>query len=155
MIRKVGEQDRDAWVDLNLAFFEEENEGAEDPRVFPGEPREHFAHAFDALVKREDCELLLWEEDEPLAFITLVAFANVWSGGLAVLIDDLYVLPEARRRGIAGALMEAAEAFAARVSAGRIQLLVEPHNTAKKLYARHGYTGLPMEFMMKYVEEPK
>lgn len=53
---------------------------------------------------------------------------------------QLLVAPDARRRGVASALIEAAEAAAVARGARKIGLLVLSTNeTALRLYARHGY----------------
>ncbi len=152
MIHRATERDREDWIRLNVAFFEEENEGADDPRVFPDEPEEHFSKAFDALFSQPGCELFLWEEDgHKVAFATVVSFPHAWSGGKTVLLDDLYVLPAYRRRGIGAQFMKATEAWGRQIGAKRLCLLVEPHNPSKQLYEQEGYSGIPLVYMIRYL----
>ena len=63
-----------------------------------------------------------------------VRMRRVW------VLNDLYVAPAARRRGVAEALMEAARAFASADGAVALQLATELDNTgAQALYERLGY----------------
>lgn len=63
-----------------------------------------------------------------------VRMRRVW------LLNDLYVAPEARRQGVAKALMEAARAFAASTGAVALQLATEHTNvSAQALYEALGY----------------
>jgi ribosomal protein S18 acetylase RimI-like enzyme len=70
--------------------------------------------------------------------INTVAMRPIW------LLEDLFVAPEARRQGVAVALMRHAEAFARRTGAERLTLATAHDNLkAQALYKRLGY--LPEE----------
>jgi predicted GNAT family acetyltransferase len=72
---------------------------------------------------------------------TMVAFARVVTDTVThAWLDDLFVLREHRRRGIAGALVEAALAHPA-VADATMQLLLTAD--AHSLYARHGFEPFP------------
>ncbi len=72
---------------------------------------------------------------------TMVAFARVVTDTVThAWLDDVFVLPEHRRRGIAGALVEAALAHPA-VADASLQLLLTAD--AHALYARHGFAPFP------------
>ena len=63
-----------------------------------------------------------------------VRMRRVW------VLNDLFVSPDARRRGVARALMEAARAFAASTGAASLELATERTNTsAQRLYDDLGY----------------
>ncbi len=67
-------------------------------------------------------------------FFSSVRMRRVW------ILNDLFVAEEARRRGVAQALMEAAHAFAAETGAASVELATERTNTsAQKLYDDLGY----------------
>jgi ribosomal protein S18 acetylase RimI-like enzyme len=56
------------------------------------------------------------------------------------LLEDLFVAPEARRQGVAAALMRHAEAFARRTGAERLTLATAHDNlNAQALYQLLGY----------------
>jgi ribosomal protein S18 acetylase RimI-like enzyme len=81
--------------------------------------------------------LVAWEDGRP------VGHAHVaWTGtelGLPEL-QDVYVLPERRGRGVGTALTLAAEALAAEQGHGRCSLSVSEQNeAARRLYERLGY----------------
>ena len=72
---------------------------------------------------------------------TTVAFARVVTDTVThAWLDDLFVLREHRRRGIAGALVEAALAHPA-VAGSSMQLLLTAD--AHALYAQHGFVPFP------------
>jgi GNAT superfamily N-acetyltransferase len=86
--------------------------------------------------------LVAWDEHEP------VGHAHVaWEGGHAGApeIQDMYVLPERRGRGIGAALVAAAERLAAERGHARMSLSVSEAGEARRLYERLGYreAGLP------------
>ncbi|MFC5699614.1 GNAT family N-acetyltransferase [Pseudomonas sp. GCM10022186] len=67
-------------------------------------------------------------------FLSSLALAPAW------LLSDLYVVPAVRRRGVGGALMNAARAHAERSGACGIQLETAKTNLAgQALYERLGY----------------
>lgn len=79
-------------------------------------------------------------EDVPVGFTQLyplyssVRMRRVW------VLNDLYVVPAARRQGVAEALMNAAHDFARGDGAAAVQLATEHDNTnAQALYERLGY----------------
>ena len=56
------------------------------------------------------------------------------------LLNDLYVVPAARRRGIAAQLIARAERLAAETGASRLELTTGSHNrTAQRVYATAGW----------------
>jgi len=66
--------------------------------------------------------------------ISTVAMRPMW------LLEDLYVIPAARRRGVATALMSYAEGFARETGAERLTLATAHDNThAQSLYQELGY----------------
>ena len=72
---------------------------------------------------------------------TMVGFARVVTDTVThAWLDDVFVLPEHRRRGLAGALIEAALAHPA-VADASFQLLLTAD--AHALYARHGFRPFP------------
>jgi ribosomal protein S18 acetylase RimI-like enzyme len=66
--------------------------------------------------------------------ISTVAMRPIW------LLEDLYVAPAGRRKGVAAALMAHAEAFARETGAERLTLATAHDNrTAQSLYKQMGY----------------
>ena len=88
--------------------------------------------------------LIAWEEDEPVGHAHIA-----WSGTYLGLpeIQDVFVRPGHRRRGIASQLTEAAESEARRRGSDRISLSVsqEQNPAARLLYAKLGYADAGVE----------
>lgn len=75
----------------------------------------------------------------------LVGFATIcerffpgWVG-TTLYINDLYVVPEERRRGIGGALLARAAVEAVNRGAAMIELNVREDNSARRLYRKAGF----------------
>jgi GNAT superfamily N-acetyltransferase len=63
------------------------------------------------------------------------------------ILNDLFVVPEARRQGVAKALMAEAETFARRTGAGKLSLKTQRTNdAARRLYEAQGWS-LDDEFL--------
>jgi GNAT superfamily N-acetyltransferase len=65
---------------------------------------------------------------------------NVWYEGPVALLDELYVVPDARSRGIGSALLTRLTADASATGAGAIEIGVdEPDLDVQRFYRRHGF----------------
>ncbi len=84
-----------------LKLLEEFLRGSEPvPEAFVGQLRE--------AVEAENLEVLAaWEERRVMGVAVLAYRLNVSAAGLFASIEDLYVRPESRRRGVGRALLEA------------------------------------------------
>ncbi len=85
--------------------------------------------------------LLLGSDDVPLAgYITLCWCFSVEQGGRFVLLDELYLRPQARGRGWGRQALQLAADWARRQGASVLRLEVNHHNTrAKALYLSAGF----------------
>ncbi|MCX7023236.1 MAG: GNAT family N-acetyltransferase [Spirochaetes bacterium] len=88
----------------------------------------------------------------------IVGFANVqlvysvWSEGMAWNVDDLYVEPGYRGRGVAETIMRTIERCARKEDCRRIQLHTELDNErANNLYGKLGFRRERMLFHMKTI----
>ena len=74
-----------------------------------GEPvPEAFAGQLREAVEAGDLEVLAaWAEGRVIGVAVLAYRLNISAGGLFASIEDLYVRPESRRRGVSNALLEA------------------------------------------------
>ena len=88
-----------------------------------------------------------------VGWISLVYLPKVgkWSGRGHIYVDELWVAPSYRRRGIAKALMAKADELREECGSAGIRLYVATQNpAAQKLYAACGYrTGEAAYFMEK------
>lgn len=78
--------------------------------------------------------------DAALGFVQLYPVFSSVSVGRVWILNDLFVAPFARRRGVAASLMRSARRFARRTGALRIELTTAHDNwNARRLYAALGY----------------
>jgi GNAT superfamily N-acetyltransferase len=83
--------------------------------------------------------LLAGEPAVGLAMLTLRP--NLWHEGPVALLDELYVVPGERRRGIGTALLKAAEDECRQRGSGLLEINVDGEDAAaRRFYERHGYT---------------
>jgi GNAT superfamily N-acetyltransferase len=74
-----------------------------------------------------------------------VGFCNAWEGTNGVgQVEDLFVLPAYRHRGIATALIHRSVAHARSLGAGPIVIAAAPTDTPKLMYAAMGWRPLAM-----------
>ena len=80
--------------------------------------------------------------DPAVAVALLSLRPTVWSDGPVVLIDELYVAPKARGRGIGSALLAAVYSLTQERGGELIEIAVDGADTdAHRFYERHGYTS--------------
>ena len=88
--------------------------------------------------------LLALEDAQPVG---LAALSYTWTlerGGLVAWLDELYVLPRCRGRGLGTALLYAAQDVAKTAGCAALELEVDgTHRRAENLYKRAGFEPLP------------
>jgi GNAT superfamily N-acetyltransferase len=86
-----------------------------------------------------------WVADEAgrlHGYLIVVLVMSVEHQGLMAEIDEFFVLPEARSRGLGGQLLAQAESALAARGCVRLQLQLNKTNqAARDFYARRGYTA--------------
>ncbi len=81
-----------------------------------------------------------------VAVALLTLRPNVWYEGLVALLDELYVIPARRGRGIGAGLLKAAEAVVLERGGELLEINVDGEDTdARRFYERHGYTNRDLE----------
>lgn len=114
-------------------------------RVFyEQEPDPELAHDFlrERLERAESVVFLALDGEAGRAtgFTQLYPLFSSVAAQRTWLLNDLFVAPEARGRGVGGALLEAARRFAAETGAGGLELATAPDNvTAQRLYEATGW----------------
>lgn len=97
-----------------------------------------------AAIAREDVRLYLARSGEtPVGYIVLVQSpVSVLSESSCVWIDQLYVVPEARRDGVAKLLLQTAAHFAEQIGAAQVASCVpSAERETNGFYARLGFTS--------------
>lgn len=83
---------------------------------------------------------LAWEGDEAIGLACLSALWTLEHGGASMWLDELYVSPEHRGRGVGRALLLHAMAYARNTGCIALDLEVdEEHARAANLYEREGF----------------
>ena len=78
--------------------------------------------------------------DPAVGLAVLTLRPNVWYDGPVALLDELYVAPAVRGRGVGAALLGAAEGTARDAGAELLEITVDGDDTgARRFYERHGY----------------
>ncbi len=141
MIRKMTKADRAAYIHMARDFYRS-------PAVLHPVPDAHFERAFDEMMRSEDYMLgLVFEWEGALAgYALLCKTYSQEAGGLAVWVDELYVRPAFRGRGLGRAFFQALPEL---LPAARYRLEIEPDNLrAQKLYRAMGFEPLPYAQMV-------
>ena len=141
MIRRLEEKDRAVYLAMARTFYDSDAVDHPVPDAF-------LTRTFDEMMARDTyAEGYLLEEDGRALGYALLA--KTWSqeaGGMAVWIEELYVSPEARGKGLGSAFFAFLKT---RCPAARYRLETEAENTrAKALYTRMGFRPLAYESMI-------
>jgi GNAT superfamily N-acetyltransferase len=98
-----------------------------------------LASRLESLLLRPDVAAIL--AGEPAVGTALLTLRpNVWYDGSVALLDELYVVPAERNRGIGSALLQAAEQECRRRGCQALEINVDGEDVdARRFYERHGY----------------
>lgn len=109
-----------------------------------GEPAsEDFVRRLRGSVRNGDTEVLEAREGERVVGVAVIAYRlNISAGGLSAGIEDLYVAPEVRRRGVGRALLEAVDERCVASGISYLEAQVE-ESAAGDFYAAFGYEPEP------------
>ena len=151
--RKCAPRDCGIWTELNQAFMAEEIQDEELWNNAGATSKEEFAGTFEEALKKPDMiDLVLFEEDGAvIGFANLMTIFSVWSQGLALIIDDLYLMPEHRGKGYGRKALDCIEELAKTKGCRRLQFQSELTNPgAMEFYMAVGYKPADMKFYVKY-----
>lgn len=141
-IRSITPQDRQAYLDMSAAFYTTD---AVDHTVNPI----HAQRTFDTLISGSPYAacLLAQQADEIVGFALLALTWSNESGGLCVWIEELYVAPQLRGKGVGKKLMAAVQAQYPQATRFRLEL-TPGNDKARALYQALGYEALAYDQMI-------
>jgi ribosomal protein S18 acetylase RimI-like enzyme len=153
VIRAATLEDESAWVRLNRAFMQEVADSDPAWGTLEVPSPEALGRTFrEALATPEGIRIFLVLGEEVQGYANTWTVYSVWSGGKALVIDDLYVTAGHRGRGAGETLMRHLEAYAREQGCRRMQLHADPANLrAHGLYRKLGMQGEGMLFFRKLV----
>jgi GNAT superfamily N-acetyltransferase len=100
---------------------------------------EYFADRLRKAVEAGDVEVLAARAEDQILGVALLAYRlNVSAGGFFASVEDLYVRPEARRRGVGRAMLKAVDELCAERGISYVEAQVE-EKEAELFYAALGY----------------
>ncbi|MBX3430694.1 MAG: GNAT family N-acetyltransferase [Hyphomonadaceae bacterium] len=129
VIREAQQQDRPAWEALWAGYLEFYN--SELPHAVTDATWSRFHDPAEPM----QCLVAEDEDGGLLGFTNIVFHRGTWAIGDFCYLEDLFVAPTARNRGVARALIEAVYALADQYGAERVYWLThESNTTARALY---------------------
>lgn len=109
----------------------------------PTPSAEEFARRFAELLLRDDVIVLLAEASEPVGFAYLTLRPTPYGDGPLAQLEELYVRPELRDRGIGTRLLTAALAEVREHGAIEMHINVDEVDVdTRRFYERHGFTNI-------------
>lgn len=135
VIERAGHADIPALVELMSQFYAESNYALD---------REWAAASFAQLL-RDEGRGAVWiarRGAEPVGHVVLALTHSMEFGGLAGIIDDLFVRPQFRRQGVGSALLSALFGDCRKLQVAAVHVEVDPSNVAAStLYRAFGLRG--------------
>jgi aminoglycoside 6'-N-acetyltransferase I len=134
-LREAVPGDRAAILALAVDFY------AEDGFTTPRERLDaHLSH----LLVSEAAHAAVIEEGGKVVAFAISTSSYGLENGLIAELEDLYVAPEHRRRGLAGELIEDSARWAAGVGASQLEIVIAPNGQDVShlfaIYRGHGFT---------------
>ena len=142
-LRRMTKDDRECYLQLAEGFYTY-------PAVLHDIPRSYIERTFDEMMRSDvyvDGFLMEAEDGAAMGYALIAKTFSQESGGLAVWVEELYVLPEYQGQGAGSQVFTLLEEFYPDCS--RFRLEIEPDNLrAKRLYAEMGFSRLDYEQMV-------
>lgn len=145
MFRKINENDRDIFMSLTKEFYMSE-------AVMHSVPERNRINTWNELMRSEQyAQCFIFEyEGETAGYALLSKTFSQEAGGMVIWIEELYILPQFRSKGLA---KEFFDYILSMKNISRVRLEVEPDNErAIKLYKSVGFEVLPY---VQYIRESK
>jgi aminoglycoside 6'-N-acetyltransferase I len=121
LVQRAGVDDLEAALPLIERFFREEGF-----RTLPGQIP---AQLLGLLKDSESAVFLAWQDDQAVGVATITTTEGI-ELGLSAEMEDLYVLPQARRHGVGRALIEAVARWCQQIGCSLVSVIVTPEGQA-------------------------
>lgn len=144
-IRKITSEDRDFFIAASKAFYAS-------AAVAHDVPASYHLTTFEELMNSEVYQsgYILEVDGASVGYALVSKTFSHEAGGTVWWLEELYILPEYRGKGLGRSYFDFIEKAASENGVRRLRLEVEPDNTrAAKLYAALGYTPLNYAQMLK------
>lgn len=154
IIRRCVESDKSAFVRLNLEFMQEVMDSHPYWASLHRPSAEEMGRTFmEALSRPENIQIFVAEwNGEVAGYTNTWAAYSIWSGGMVLTVDDLYISGPSRKNGIGENMMKFLISYAKEHKYKRIQLHAEPDNPeAHRLYKKMNFQSEEMLFFMKQI----
>lgn len=152
IVRTSTEADKAAFVQLNLEFMQEVMSSNPYWATLGQPSPEELGHVFQrALDAPEKIRIVVAELDGRIAgYANTWEVFSIWSGGLLLTVDDLYISSACRGAGVGEAILRYLIEDARERGFKRVQLYAEPENQiAHGLYKKLQFQDKKMMFFMK------
>lgn len=144
-IRKITSEDRDFFIAASKAFYAS-------AAVAHDVPASYHLTTFEELMNSEVYQsgYILAVDGVSAGYALVSKTFSREAGGTVWWLEELYILPEYRGKGLGRSYFDFIEKVAAENGVRRLRLEVEPDNTrAAKLYSNLGYKPLNYSQMLK------
>ena len=144
-IRKITSEDRDFFIAASKAFYAS-------AAVAHDVPASYHLTTFEELMNSEVYQsgYILAVDGASVGYALVSKTFSHEAGGTVWWLEELYILPEYRGKGLGRSYFDFIEKAAAENGVRRLRLEVEPDNTrAAKLYSDLGYKPLNYSQMLK------
>ncbi len=145
MVRKITPDDKQVYIEMSREFYSTD-------AVYEPVPDLYFERTFEEMMRSDVyAEAFMLETEGTVAGYGLIAKTfSQEAGGIQVWIEELYIRPEFRSKGLGSEFFKEIERL---VPAARYRLEIEPENEgAVRLYRRLGFSDLPYGQMIKRKE---
>ena len=146
MIRKITEADREIYLEFSRMFYDS-------PAVHAPIPESYRAAAFEEMVSSDDrlAGAMLECDGRPAGYGLASKMYSQEAGGIQLWLEELFVLPEYRSRGLGREFIAYMESLP---NVARIRLEYEKSNTrAAALYRKLGYADMPYEQLVTNIKK--
>ena len=124
----------------------------------PAPALEVLTARFALLLDRDNVVGVVAEEGQPTGFALITLRPTPYHDGPLAALDELYVVPPLRGRGIGAAMMRFALGHLRAIGCGEMQITVDEGDVgARRFYEAHGFTNhhtpATQERMLCYVQD--